>query len=264
MSLFVRESGPVSAPTIVLLHGGGVSGWSWQPQIEAFPDYHLLVPDLPEHGRSMAESPFTLPDAAARVANLIRDRGHGGRAHVIGLSLGAQTAIQLLAAVPEVVDHTLLSGALVRGLPGASLVRPTIAVYMPFRNIPTLVRANMRFSAIPAAYYQPFSEDTRALTAGALTHVLVAKMTFRLPPGLDRVKAAVLVTVGSREYGMLFGSARDVVAAIPGAVGCVVRGAPHNWPLAAPALFNWTTRAWIEGRALPDDLRPLTSTSPWR
>ena len=124
MSLFVRESGPVSAPTIVFLHGGGVSGWSWQPQIEAFPDYHLLVPDLPEHGRSLAEAPFTIPDAAERVANLIRDRGHGGRAHVIGLSLGAQIAIQLLAAAPEIVDHALLSGALVRGLPGASLVRP--------------------------------------------------------------------------------------------------------------------------------------------
>ena len=165
---------------------------------------------------------------------------------------------------PEVVDHALLSGALVRGLPGASLVRPTIAAYMPFRNIPALVRANMRSSAIPADYYQPFSEDTRALTADALTHTLVANMTFRLPPGLDRVKAAVLVTVGSREYGLMFGSARDVVAAIPGARGYVVRGAPHNWPLAAPGLFNWTARAWIEGRALPDDLRPLTPTSPWK
>ena len=199
----------------------------------------------------------------ARVADLIRDRGHGGRAHVIGLSLGAQTGIQLLAAAAEVVDRALLSGALVRGLPGAGLVRPTIAAYMPFRNIPALVRANMRFSAIPTAYFQPFSEDTRALTASALTHVLIANMTFHLPPGLDRVKAAVLVTVGSREYGLMFGSARDVVATIPGSQGYVVRGAPHNWPLAVPGLFNWTARAWIEGRALPDDLRPLTRTSPW-
>ena len=58
MSLFLRESGPVSAPTIVFLHGGGVSGWSWQSQIEAFPDYHLLVPDLPEHGRSLNKAPL--------------------------------------------------------------------------------------------------------------------------------------------------------------------------------------------------------------
>jgi pimeloyl-ACP methyl ester carboxylesterase len=154
---------PVSAPTIVLLHGGGVSGWSWQPQIEAFPDYHLLVPDLPEHGRRVAEAPFTFPDAAERVATLIKDRGHSGRAHAIGLSLGAQTAIQLLAVAPGVVDRALLSGAPVSGLPGANLVRTTIAAYMPFRNIPAFVRANMRFSAIPPAYSQPFSEDTRAL-----------------------------------------------------------------------------------------------------
>ena len=102
------------------------------------------------------------------------------------------------------------------------------------------------------------------MTTNALTHTLVANMTFRLPSGLDRVKAAVLVTVGSREYGVMFGSARDVVAAIPGARGYVVRGVPHNWPLTVPGLFNWTARAWIEGRTLPDDLRPLTPTSPWK
>ena len=91
--LSVRECGPASAPTICFLHGGGVSGWMWHPQVEALQGtYHCLVPDLPEHGLSAAIQPFTIEDAAHRVTELIRERGHGGRAHVIGLSAGPSYA----------------------------------------------------------------------------------------------------------------------------------------------------------------------------
>ncbi len=50
MDLFVRESGPVGAPTIVFLHGGYTSGWSWEPVVERMQQYRCLVPDLPHLG----------------------------------------------------------------------------------------------------------------------------------------------------------------------------------------------------------------------
>lgn len=91
MSLYVAESGPVTAPTIVFLHGGGTRGWSWQPQVERLPEYHCVVPDLPEHGRSRHSGPFTMAHAAALVAEVIRSCAHGGHAHVVGLSVGARS-----------------------------------------------------------------------------------------------------------------------------------------------------------------------------
>ena len=48
VDLFVRESGPVGAPSIVFLHGGRLSGWSWEPVVERIQGYHCLVPDLPQ------------------------------------------------------------------------------------------------------------------------------------------------------------------------------------------------------------------------
>src|SRR5579864_2612613 len=73
--LSVHEYGPTSAPTICFLHGGGVSGWMWNPQVEALQNtYHCLVPDLPEHGQSAATKPFSIVDAARRIAELIRER----------------------------------------------------------------------------------------------------------------------------------------------------------------------------------------------
>ena len=66
-ALYVHEAGDSGAPPIVFLHGGGLSGRMWQPQLDALTDFHCLAPDLPEHGRS-GSVPFTLPGAAAAVA----------------------------------------------------------------------------------------------------------------------------------------------------------------------------------------------------
>jgi pimeloyl-ACP methyl ester carboxylesterase len=104
MSLYVQETGPAGAPTIVFLHGGGGSGWMWQPQVDGLGDYHCLVPDLPEQGRSVDVKPFTIAGSAELIAELIRTRAHGGRAHVVGLSEGAQTTVALLAIAHDLVD----------------------------------------------------------------------------------------------------------------------------------------------------------------
>jgi pimeloyl-ACP methyl ester carboxylesterase len=257
MQLYVRESGPATAPTILFLHGGGASGWTWQPQVDALADYHCLVPDLPEQGQSVAAGPFSIRRAADQVAELIRTRAHGGRAHVVGLSLGAQTIVQLLSTVPERVDHAIVSGTLVRPLPGARFVNGLAGLYMPFRNNALLVRANMRSYAIPARYFPQFADDTRRLTAASFTHITTENMRFRLPPGLDRVTVPTLVVVGEKEPKLMRQSARDLVAALPQARGVVAQGVGHNWSFQAPDRFTRLVRAWITGRSFPSGLVPL-------
>jgi pimeloyl-ACP methyl ester carboxylesterase len=258
VGLYVRESGLASAFTFVFLHGGGASGWTWKPVVDQLPDYHCLVPDLPEHGQSMAEIPFSIKDAAARIADLIRSRAHGGRAHVVGLSLGAQITVQLLSTSPKLVDHALISGALVRSIPGISLINATARLYMPFRNIGFMVRANMRSFGIPAEYFAEFAADTRSMTADSFARVTTENATFRIPPGLDRVKSPTLIVVGQKELKVMHESARDLLVAIPNAQGRIAANVGHNWSLEAPNLFTQVVRAWINGQPLPQQLVPLS------
>src|SRR5258708_39318108 len=125
MPLHLAEFGPAQAPSILFLHGGGVGGWSWRPQIEAFQaDYHLLVPDLPEHGQSLDVAPFSMNDAAARMAELIHRRAHGGQADGVGLALGAQAGGGPLARGGRLGGRALLSRAL---LPSPSAAPPICA-----------------------------------------------------------------------------------------------------------------------------------------
>ncbi|MEH6890050.1 alpha/beta hydrolase [Bacillus sp. JJ864] len=53
MSLQYKEYGNDNAPLMLLLHGGGVSGWMWDKQVQYFSRYHCIVPDLPGHGVSL-------------------------------------------------------------------------------------------------------------------------------------------------------------------------------------------------------------------
>jgi pimeloyl-ACP methyl ester carboxylesterase len=255
--MYFIDAGPENAPTVVLLHGGGMGGWSWQPEIDRLPDYHLLIPDMPGQGQSLEEGPFTFEQAATKIADMIRERAHGGKAHVAGLSLGAQTLVHLLAVAPEVVTGAFATGTLARKLPGANLIRPTLALYNPFKNIPFMVRANMWGLGVPDEYYDRFAADTRDASVDSWTAIFRANMAFEVPSGLDKVTGPVLLTAGEKEYGLMKASAQALAAAIPGAKAYVVQGVGHNWPLAQPDLYTRTLRAWLTGARLPAELKQL-------
>ncbi len=271
MALYIQESGPATAPTVVFLHGGGGAGWMWQPQIEQLGDYHCLVPDLPEQGQSVNEKPFTIQGSAERIAELIQARAHDGKAHVVGLSEGAQITVALLKIAPEKVDHAIVSSALVRPIPGGGLLTPGLIALAyrwsvpPFKNNAWWIRLNMKYAAgVPDQYYPQFSQIFRELTESGFTNVMIENQRFRLPQGLDRVKAPTLIIVGKHEYAAMRQSARDLAAAIPGARAYEVvhtrkmsLAEEHNWNLTAPDLFTQTVRAWITGQPLPTALQPL-------
>src|SRR5437763_3106463 len=173
MALYVHEAGPADAPSIVFLHGLGISSVMWQPQIERLShDYHCLAPDLPEHGKSTDIGLLTLENTSRVVAHLIRERIPHGRAHVVGLSLGGLAALGLLRDVPEVIDHLLVSGCgtAVRLGPiiaaGSLLGKPLLHLLKPA----PLLSLALRQSKIPQPYLSILQEDVRHLKPEAILH----------------------------------------------------------------------------------------------
>ncbi len=268
--LFTLAHGDPTHPTILFLHGGGGGSWMWQPQVDALKgDYHLLVPDLPEHGRSAGIKPFTIEGSATQVAELIRTQARGCKAHVVGLSEGAQVTVALLAAAPELVDHAIISSALVREMFGMAWFgvgfwAATYRSIEPLNKYKWWARLNMRSNGIPEQYLQETLETYKTLTAEAFGHIIVENQRFRLPAGLEHVTAPTLVMAGRKEYKVMQQSVRDVAAAIPGAQARLVHhnqklslSEEHNWNMAAPDLFTRTVRAWIEGQTLPEEIKEL-------
>lgn len=253
--LFVHEAGQRGAPTIVFLHGGGLSGRMWQPQLERLSEFHCLVPDLPEQGRSVAVGAFVLTDAVARVAELIRTRATNGRAHVVGLSLGGAVALTLLGRAPELVDHALVSGTAARMGPLLGAISRASGSVYAWLSQDLLIKAALGQFRIPAAYMADVRADLALSSNRAFAdHVTAALMALELPRATT---APLLAVVGQRETLVAKQAARTIVAAVPNARGGVVPQVGHVWNLEAPDLFAELVRAWCTNRELPRALQPL-------
>lgn len=105
-----EAAGPPDAPALVLLHGTRHTRAMWKPQVAHLSDtFRVLAVDLPAHG-ALADLPFRLGDASRVIAELIGTHT-GGRAIVVGHSLGGYVAMDLGARWPERVAGLVLANA---------------------------------------------------------------------------------------------------------------------------------------------------------
>src|SRR5215207_2186381 len=108
LTLTVRAL-PSEGPSLVLLHGLGVSGQVWQGIGRLFGTFaRLVAPDLRGHGESDKPSAGYLPrDYVGDIAALVAHEPSRPRA-VIGHSLGAVVAALLAAERPELMAKLIL------------------------------------------------------------------------------------------------------------------------------------------------------------
>lgn len=94
---------------LVLLHGGFLDHSMWDDQIPVLAArYRVIAPDARGHGRSAnATAPFRHTDD---LAALLRHLGTGP-AILVGVSMGAGTAVDTALEHPELVSAVVVSGA---------------------------------------------------------------------------------------------------------------------------------------------------------
>ncbi|NHN57841.1 MULTISPECIES: alpha/beta fold hydrolase [Halorussus] len=106
----VDVAGPAAAQPVVFVHGVLFTRKMWTPQRAALAgDYRVVVPDLPGHG-ALADEEFALERALRRVDEVV-EAAAGGRATVVGLSLGGYVATAYARRHPEKVDALVAAGS---------------------------------------------------------------------------------------------------------------------------------------------------------
>ena len=103
VSLSFLELG--SGDPLVVLHGLFGSGTIWRSVARRLADRRrVLVADLRNHGRSPWDARMSYPDMAGDVARLVNEHG-GGRADMLGHSMGGKAAMVLALTRPEAVQR---------------------------------------------------------------------------------------------------------------------------------------------------------------
>lgn len=105
--VWIEEQG--SGPPLLLIHGGAVDGRFFEHNVPALAEsFRVVTIDLWGHGRSPdRDGPMTLDSFSTDVAEAL-GQVVGGRAHVVGHSIGAAVALVFALQHPELVDRLVL------------------------------------------------------------------------------------------------------------------------------------------------------------
>ena len=266
--LYLTQTGDFQKSKIVFLHGGGSSSWMWKAVTALLPQYHCIAVDLPQHGKSKDIGPFSMPYAAEKVAELIDCLSPNLPVHLVGLSEGAQVAVQMLAAHAGLLKSAFISSALLLPVPGAGMFASEWAArwsyrmaMKPFKNWDYWIRLNMKYAAgIPDQYFAQFKQDFQNTTENGFANLMTANQRFRLPAGLEKIQVPAFVVCGHKEYRAMQDSAKLLKDTLPNASRLTLNlgkdaslAEEHNWALTHPQLFAGMLSAWIERNDLPPD-----------
>lgn len=243
---------PSHSTTIVLVHGAFVSGLYWDLVIPHLASYHLLIPDLPGHGKSQAITPFSVELSAILIANLIRTHA-SGPTHIIGHSLGAQVAIRLASTEPELIDSVFISGyevfpktTITPYIPYAAWLMPRVENCLPR----PLIRWAMDGADLPRA-------DTSTCTLDLCRQIVSPETPFEWPspwPARTLVVAAGkggLIPTNDHPHDAV--KLMEIGRGMNGeTVAYTHLSMRHPWNRQAPQLFAETAKAWFEREELPD------------
>ena len=91
--------------TLIFIHGVGMCGEIWQPQVEHFSkDYRVITYDFLGHGKSvLKKDKLTLEDYVTQLYNLVNEIGVTNFS-LIGHSMGAIIAVAFALKYPRKVD----------------------------------------------------------------------------------------------------------------------------------------------------------------
>ncbi|ESU08608.1 hypothetical protein FGSG_04488 [Fusarium graminearum PH-1] len=244
-TLYYKECNKDQNESIIFLHGGGGSHIEWKQVANqsSMDSYHLILVDLPMHSASRDIKPLTIDTAADEVQEVIRNHAHGGKAHVVGFSLGGFIALVLTSRHPNAVLSTFVTGANpYRGLFKWVMQRPTAMwIVNKIQNIPGLTEMALKRQGIDYEEWMAETEKNKSPERDdAMRREVRGKM--------DQVEAVKEMGVVLREGGHEKGVENEAV---------VVTDAYHPWHLQLPELFAAGISAWVGNKELPKEFERL-------
>jgi pimeloyl-ACP methyl ester carboxylesterase len=246
VNLHVAELHPDASETVLYLHGGNVAGWMWTEQAAALANHHALVPDLPGFGASAGRPWTDLMAVTDDLADLVRNRAHDGRAHVVGLSLGGVLGTLLAARHPDLVRSAFVTGAALRGV--GRLTRWSGLAQVSFWSSPGYWNGLARAFRLPADSVDAFvstglgidRDSARRMMTQVYDGVPAADLE-----GLRDLRAPMLAIAGEKEPRTVRRALDDIASRVPRAVARLAPGMHHVWSAEDPELFHDVLAHWL-------------------
>lgn len=251
-----------SGPALFLLHAGIGDRRMWDAQVPAFAE-HFTVIRFDARGFGETRKPDA-PFAPYADAIALLDHLGVAWAHVVGVSMGSQTAIETAIAAPARVS-ALVAVAARTGMPVSSALRAgwdRVDEIYESGDVAGAVEYELRMwvdgpDRGPDAVDPHMREHVREMNAALFARDDDAGEEIPLdPPAADRlseVSAPTLILYGDKDVQDVRDAAGPLAAAIPGARLAVIPEAAHLPQMERPELFNEIVLDFLLGSASAPD-----------
>lgn len=200
-----KEYGDKSNPVILLIHGGGLSDWMWEPQIDAWKkDYHIIALILDGHGEA-CETPFdTIENCAEQVIAYINQNFDGKVFAICGLSIGAQITVEILSRQSNITQKAVIESAMVipmRHFIGTMKFLTSVSYPLAKRRWFAKLQAKQMY--IPDAMFEHYFADSSKIAKQSLVNLILSNAHYTLPENFQNNRADVLAMCGEQEYSAM-------------------------------------------------------------
>jgi len=245
--MLFKHFGNKSNPTLVLLHGGGLSWWIWQrPIAQLISDYYIIAPIIDGHDIDGNEF-ISISDSSDHLIAYIEETCSGSVFAIGGFSLGAQIVLDVLGKQPKIAKYAIIESALTEpmGL-GAGMILPMVSLSYGLIQQRWFAKLQAAQMFIPEEYFDTYFVSTKNISKNSLINITRSNGAFRLAPSLTACQAKALILVGSKEPKVMVTSANQIAKALPNATLAVLDGFHHGeLCIKHPKIYVDRIKRWL-------------------
>ncbi|MBZ9571529.1 alpha/beta fold hydrolase [Methanobrevibacter sp. TMH8] len=281
INLYYEEKGNSNEEMIIFLHSNLLSNWIWKNQRNSFENYHCIYLDLPNHGNSYYGLDFSIEKSARIIKDLIKEKSNIGsktkKVHLVGISVGGQIILYLLAKYPELIDTAIVTGVNIYEKPRKKFINEIIAMLdrlkldiLDKKSDKFLIKALLAEYGLEKQYYDDLKESTRQIINNNcvdddynhnLNNITKKSLEFKIPKieyseNNSNDYSNLLILYGTKEYPKIQKSANLIKNSFKNAKIFSVYRSIHLWNVIDYEWFNEIVKDFIANKNLDLNEKP--------
>lgn len=225
----IKEFGTENKKTIVLLHGGGLSWWSYRDEIELLKNqFRVIVPVLDGHGDSDCDF-ASIEYNATCIIDYIDDHFNGKVEVIGGLSLGGQILLEILSTRSDICNYAMIESALAIPMQATNkLIEPSMKLSYGLIQKKWFSKLQFKSLKIRDNLFDDYFNDTRKITRENYIAFMKGNSAYRASQRLSACQAKVLIVVGGKECPIMKKSAKILRNLMPNSELVILEGYFHG------------------------------------
>ena len=207
--MIFKEIGNEDLPTIILLHGGGLSDWSLLSVANRLKEnYHVITTIIDGHGEDGQSTFISIQNSATKIIEYINTKENGRVYAMAGLSIGAQLVCEVIAQQRTITKYAVIESALAYPIKcTTALTIPTYQLCYGLVKKRWFAKLQAKTLCVPEEMFESYFQDSLKISKESLINITLSNGNYLLNESIANTQAKVLIIVGEKELRVMKKSA---------------------------------------------------------